>query len=124
MGFHLCYGDSGGKHFTEPADTGLMVKIANALSENSPRPIQWIHLPVPKERDDSAFFAPLKKLALRPETRLFLGLVHPGDGIEGTRRRMAMAQRFVSEFGIATECGFGRRPPETVPELLRIHAEA
>lgn len=124
MGFHLCYGDSGGKHFTEPADTGLMVKIANALSENSPRPIHWIHLPVPKERDDSAFYAPLKKLQLRPETRLFLGLVHPGDGIEGTRRRMAMAQRFVSEFGIATECGFGRRPPETVPELLRIHVEA
>jgi hypothetical protein len=37
---------------------------------------------------------------------------------------MAMAERFVKEFGIATECGFGRRPPETVPELLRIHAEA
>lgn len=124
MGFHLCYGDSGGKHFKEPADTSLLVKIANAISESSPRPIQWIHMPVPKERDDSAYFAPLKQLKLRPETRLFLGLVHPGDGIEGTRRRMAMAQRFVKDFGIATECGFGRRPPETVPELLRIHAQA
>lgn len=124
MGFHLCYGDSGGQHFKEPADTSLLVKIANAISEDSPRPIQWIHMPVPKERDDSAYFAPLKNLKLRPETRLFLGLVHPGDGIEGTRRRMAMAQRFVKEFGIATECGFGRRPPETVPDLLRIHAEA
>jgi hypothetical protein len=124
MGFHLCYGDSGGKHFKEPADTSLLVKIANAISEDSPRPIQWIHMPVPKERDDSAYFAPLKNLKLRPETRLFLGLVHPGDGIEGTRRRMAMAARFVKEFGIATECGFGRRPPETVPDLLRIHAEA
>jgi len=124
MGFHLCYGDSGGKHFKEPADTSLLVKVANAVSAASPRPIQWIHMPVPKERDDSAYFAPLKGLKLRPETRLFLGLVHPGDGIEGTRRRIAMAQRFVREFGIATECGFGRRPPETVPELLRIHAEA
>jgi hypothetical protein len=124
MGFHLCYGDSGGQHFKEPADTSLLVRIANAISENSPRAIQWIHMPVPKERDDSAYFAPLKGLKLRPETRLFLGLVHPGDGIEGTRRRMAMAQRFVKEFGIATECGFGRRPPETVPDLLRIHAEA
>jgi hypothetical protein len=124
MGFHLCYGDSGGKHFKEPADTSLLVKIANAISEDSPRPIQWIHMPVPKERDDSAYYAPLKNLKLRPETRLFLGLVHPGDGIEGTRRRMAMAARFVKDFGIATECGFGRRPPETVPDLLRIHAEA
>ena len=124
MGFHLCYGDSGGKHFKEPADTSLLVKIANALAERSPRSIQWIHLPVPKERDDSAYYAPLKNLRLRPETRLFLGLVHPADGIEGTRRRMAMAQRFVADFGIATECGFGRRPPESIPELLRIHAEA
>jgi hypothetical protein len=124
MGFHLCYGDSGGKHFKEPADTSLLVKVANAISADSPRPIQWIHMPVPKERDDSAYFAPLKGLKLRPETRLFLGLVHPGDGIEGTRRRMAMAERFVKDFGIATECGFGRRPPETVPDLLRIHAEA
>lgn len=124
IGFHLCYGDSGGKHFKEPADTSLLVKIANAISEDSPRPIQWIHVPVPKERDDSAYFAPLRNLKLRPETRLFLGLVHPGDGIEGTRRRMAMAERFVKDFGIATECGFGRRPPETVPDLLRVHAEA
>ena len=124
MGFHLCYGDSGGKHFKEPADTSLLVKIANAISSDSPRPIQWIHMPVPKERDDSAYFAPLRGLRLRPETRLYLGLVHPGDGIEGTRRRMAMAERFVKDFGIATECGFGRRPPETIPDLLRIHAEA
>ena len=124
MGFHLCYGDSGGKHFKEPADTSLLAKIANAISEGSPRTIQWIHMPVPKERDDSAYFAPLRTLKLRPETRLFLGLVHPGDGLEGTRRRIAMAERFVKDFGIATECGFGRRPPETVPDLLRIHAEA
>lgn len=124
MGFHLCYGDSGGKHFKEPADTSLLVKIANAISEGSPRAIQWIHMPVPKERDDSTYYAPLKNLKLRPETKLYLGLVHPGDGIEGTRRRMAMAERFAKEFGIATECGFGRRPPETVPELLRIHADA
>lgn len=124
MGFHLCYGDSGGKHFKEPADTTLLVKIANALSENSPRSIEWIHIPVPKDRDDSAYYAPLHNLRLRPETRLFLGLVHPGDGVEGTRRRMAMAERFVSGFGLATECGFGRRPPETVPDLLRIHTEA
>jgi hypothetical protein len=28
----------------------------------------------------------------------------------------------VTDFSIATECGFGRRRPETIPELLRIHA--
>jgi hypothetical protein len=29
----------------------------------------------------------------------------------------------VTDFGIATECGFGRRPPETVPGLIDLHRE-
>jgi hypothetical protein len=124
LGLHLCYGDAGHKHFKEPADMGLLVKVANAVSARAARTIEWIHLPVPQNRDDTTYFAPLRGLALRPETKLFLGLVHSGDGVEGTRRRMAMADRFVSDYGIATECGFGRRPAESIPALLKIHAEA
>jgi hypothetical protein len=30
----------------------------------------------------------------------------------------------VPTFSIGTECGFGRRKPETIPELLRVHAAA
>jgi hypothetical protein len=63
-------------------------------------------------------------LALRPETRLSLGLVHHTGGIEGTKRRLATAKKHVRDFSVATECGFGRRPPETIPALLKIHAEA
>ena len=44
------------------------------------------------------------------------------DGVEGTRQRIAAAQQVVSNFGVATECGMGRRPPDTVPALLEIHA--
>jgi hypothetical protein len=44
--------------------------------------------------------------------------------VGGTRRRLATAEKYVKNFAIATECGFGRRPPETIPELLRIHAAA
>jgi len=58
---------------------------------------------------------------LHPETTLFLGLIHYSDGLEGARRRMATARQFVDDFGIATECGFGRRPPETISDLLAIH---
>ena len=45
-------------------------------------------------------------------------------GIENTRRRIAAAARVVDDFGIATECGFGRRPPDTIPDLFRQHVEA
>ncbi len=29
LGFHLCYGDSGGRHFKEPEDTSKLVAVAN-----------------------------------------------------------------------------------------------
>jgi len=122
--FHFCYGDSNHRHVVEPTDMADMVELANRLTRAMARPIALIHMPVPRDRSDDAYFAPLKALRLRPETELSLGLVHYTDGLAGTRRRLAAAEKFVPDFSIATECGFGRRPPATIPELLRIHAAA
>lgn len=121
LGYHFCYGDVQHRHFKEPADAGRLVEVANALAAGLGRPLNWIHLPVPRDRTDERYYAPLADLRLRAETELYLGLVHHTDGVEGTRRRMEAAARFVGGFGVATECGWGRRPPATVPELLRIH---
>jgi|SRR5579884_928149 len=121
--FHFCYGDAGHKHAVEPTDMGDMVEFANRLLPQVRRPIQLLHMPVPRDRTDDAYFAPLTRLALRPETELCLGLVHYSDGVDGTIKRMQVAQRYVPHFAIATECGFGRRDPATIPELLRIHRE-
>ena len=122
--FHFCYGDSNHKHVVEPRDMADMVDMANRLSADIARPIQLIHMPVPRDRTDDEYFAPLARLKLRPETELCLGLVHYTDGIAGTRQRLAAAERHVDKFSIATECGFGRRAPATIPDLLKIHAEA
>jgi hypothetical protein len=121
--FHFCYGDSNHKHVVEPADMGDMVAVANRLSVDIKRPIALIHMPVPRDRADDPYFAPLARLRLKPETELCLGLVHYTDGIGGTRQRLKVAERHVTRFSIATECGFGRRNPAIIPELLRIHAE-
>ena len=43
------------------------------------------------------------------------------DGETG-RRRIAAAERVVPAFGIATECGLGRRDPGTIADLLKLHA--
>ncbi len=123
LGYHLCYGDAGHKHFIEPKDTANLVEVANAISAGVKRQINWIHMPLPRNRDDDAYFAPLRNLHLHPETELYLGLVHYTDGVEGTQRRIAAAQKVIADFGVATECGFGRRASETIPELLRIHSE-
>ena len=123
MGYHLCYGDAGHKHFKEPEDAGKLVEVANAISAGIRRPINWIHMPVPRNRSDAAYYEPLRNLRLHPETELYLGLVHFTDGVEGTLKRIKAAQQCVADFGVATECGFGRRPPDTIPELLRIHSQ-
>ena len=121
-GIHLCYGDPGHKHIIEPADLSTCVAYANGITAASLRPVNFILMPVPRERSDAAYFAPLDALSLPAETELYLGLVHFTDGAEGTAARLAAASGHVGAFGIATECGFGRRDPDTIPPLLGIHA--
>ncbi len=130
LGCHLCYGDAQevtgqgeGRHWKEPVDTALMVRVAEAISLGAGRRVDWFSMPVPIERDDDEYFEPLADLALGSGTRLFLGLVHHQDGVEGTQRRIDVAKRHCAEFGVATECGMGRKPPELVPRLLAIQRE-
>ncbi len=122
--YHFCYGDSNHRHVVEPTDMSDMVAMANRIDAGLKRPAQLYHMPVPRDRDDDAYFAPLAGLKVRPETELCLGLVHHTDGEEGALRRMATARRHARDFLVGTECGFGRRPPDTIPRLLKIHAAA
>jgi len=122
MGCHLCYGDLGHKHLVEPTDLSLVVRMANAAHKAVPRSIDYYHLPVPRNRDDAAYFTPLKNLEIG-DAKLYLGLIHYTDGVEGSLRRVRSAHQYRSGFGVATECGLGRRPKDTIPELLRIHRE-
>jgi len=123
LGYHYCYGYAGRRHFKEPADTALVVRLANAVARGLARPLTWVHLPVPRDRSDDSYFAPLEGLRLPSDTEVYLGLVHLRDGVAGTKRRIEVARRHLSRFGVATECGMGPRPADTIPELLRIHVE-
>jgi hypothetical protein len=53
-----------------------------------------------------------------------VALAHDTDAVAGTRQRLATAQKCVKNVSIATERGFGLRPADTIPGLLRIHAAA
>jgi hypothetical protein len=121
LGYHLCYGSFGGRHFVEPKDARAMVDLTNALLACIRRDVQWVHMPVPIERQDDDYYAPLASLRFGRGTTLYLGLLHDQDGAEGTLRRVRVAERYVKDFGIATECGFGRRPPDTLERLLQVH---
>jgi hypothetical protein len=125
LGFHLCYGDFGAKHFIEPRDMRKMVEVANALARDVKHDIAYIHMPVPMARTDDGYFQPLLDLQLSPATELYLGLIHAADGGDGTRKRIDVARRYAKDFGIATECGMARaRTPQVVTNLLQTHAES
>ncbi|OFZ98592.1 MAG: hypothetical protein A3H35_15115 [Betaproteobacteria bacterium RIFCSPLOWO2_02_FULL_62_17] len=124
MGYHLCYGSQDHSHAINPRDLGACVEIANAVAQGLNRRIDYVHMPVPRDRSDDAYFAPLGKLDRDKSGRVYLGLVHYTDGVEGARRRIAAAERFLPDFGIATECGFGRRPGhQDVRRLIQLHAQ-
>ena len=45
----------------------------------------------------------------------------PGDGVAGATARIVAAQRFVHDFGVATDCGWGRHRPQDVSTLVELH---
>jgi len=122
LGFHLCYGDETHGHFVVPRDAGKMVDVANALASSLGRPMNWLHMPVPRDAGDD-YFAPLASLRLQPETELYLGVIHVEDGLDGARERIATARRHVDAFGAASDCGWGRGGSAAVQELLGLHRE-
>lgn len=122
MGLHLCYGDLGHRHLIEPPDLSVCVRMANAACARIARPVDFYHVPVPRDRNDDPYFVPLDRLEIG-DGRLYVGLVHHTDGLEGSLARLASARRHATGFGVATECGFGRRPRDTIPALLEIHRQ-
>ena len=70
LGFHLCYGDFGARHFVEPVNSTKMVEVMSAFAAAVKRPIAYFHIPVPVTRDDNAFYQPLTQLKLPRGTEL------------------------------------------------------
>jgi len=123
LGYHLCYGSPADEHLVQPKDAGIMVEMTNEIVARVARPIQFFHLPVPKERKDDRYFAPLTNLELGSPTELYLGLIHHND-TAGNAARLSAARRHVQVDGVATECGMARGDDLRLDSLLAAHVEA
>jgi hypothetical protein len=133
VGLHLCYGDYGHEHFTQPESIQMQVNLLNAVTSAAPRPLSWASFTVPQARSDAGYFAPLRDLAAGPETELYFALVpyHPDDQPDGTAAAqiqhidtaLAGSAAGPREWGICTECGMGRVAAGDVPRLLDLHRE-
>ena len=120
LGYHLCYGSPKDQHLVQPKDAATMVAIMGEILRSLRRPVQFFHLPVPKQRTDPAFFKPLAELSLPRGCELYLGLVHLNDD-NGNEARLAVARGFAKVAGIATDCGWGRCDAARVRALLEAH---
>ena len=119
LGYHFCFGTLGGWPRFLPDDLGQAVKLANAVVVASGRRVDWIHLPV-LDRSDDAFLAPLA--ALEPDgARVYLGVIH---NMERFDERIAIAHRYLPDFGLGAYCGFGRLAPSELPGILDDHLRA
>ncbi len=122
VGYHLCYGTFPEWPMYEARDLGVLVRMANHAVEHSGRTVDWLHLAGPRylRSEDDSFFAPLTEL--RPgDARVFLGIVLPLDGIPGLQRRHRTASKYLTDFGVAMYCGFGRQPGVNGVETMREH---
>jgi hypothetical protein len=114
------------KHWMEPQSLQAVVDRGLELLSRTPHPISYFHCPVPLSAMPhlTAYLAPLRDLypALRDHgCELYLGLVHAGD-LQGTKARIAEAQKVAPEFGVAAECGLGRTPVEHFEGFMSISA--
>jgi hypothetical protein len=125
VGYHLCYGTFPEWPMYEAQDMSVLVRMANHAVANSGRTVDWLHLAGPRylRSEDKRFFAPLANLNA-PDTRVFLGIVLPIDGIPGLERRHRTASEYLDDFGVAMYCGFGRQPGRDGDETMREHRAA
>lgn len=115
------------KHFFEPTSLQAVTDRTLALFARTPHKIAYSHFPVPQSAMThlSKYLSPLTVLypALQKHgCELDLGVARFGD-LGGTKKRIEEAKKFAPEFGVATECGWGRTPPEEIEETMRMLAE-
>ncbi len=115
FGYHVCLGTHPQAPTVATEDLGWVVRIANALVANTPRRVDFMHLPAIADADRD-FFAPLADLEIG-DARPFLG-IGQRDGAEAIARRGQAAREFLPDFGISHYCGYGRDDSERIRELL------
>ncbi len=123
LGYHLCYGSPADEHLVQPKDAGVLVEMMEGIAAATKRSINFFHIPVPKDRTDAAYYAPLQKWKRPNGMILYLGLLHYDDAA-GDKARIAMARRHATDFGFSAECGWGRTEPGRLPGLLAGHRTA
>jgi len=123
LGLHWCYGTLGGWPMVRIENLELCTRLTNAAVARIARPVDYVHLPVLRHVGDD-YFAALRGLEVA-DTKIYLGLLHHTDGVEGFRERLAIARRHLrADFGVASVCGYGRLSADDTRKAFEIHRAA
>jgi hypothetical protein len=125
----VCYGSLGHRegespdsaHIVPIRDLNVAVDMLNRGVEACGRRVDFVHAPVQfADGFKDEFYRPLRRLHVGG-ARVYLGLIDSSDGIAAALRRADVARRHLAGFGLATACGWGRRPPgERIENLLAL----
>lgn len=123
VGLHWCYGTLGGWPMVKIDSLELCTRLTNAAIQAIDRHVDYVHVPVLRHAEDR-YFEPARELNLEGGTKVYLGLIHHTDGLQGFRSRMEQARRFMpADFGVASVCGYGRLSTEETLAALALHRE-
>jgi hypothetical protein len=132
-GLHLCYGDYSHQHFKQPESLALQVRVLNAVTAASQRPVSFVSFTVPQYQREEGYFAPLCELTSGAGTELNFALVpyHVAEQEPGTTdaqvrlidATLAGSPGGRRDWGICTECGMGRAGRDEIPGLLDLHRQ-
>lgn len=116
FGIHLCLGDMNHRALGRMSDVRPLVLLANAIARAWPaeRPLDFIHAPFAAAVEppplDTAFYAPLNGLRIRPNTRFVAGFVHEARTLDEQRQLLQLIEATAGRrVDVATSCGLGRR---------------
>ena len=98
------------RHWKEPDDLGMCIKVANELKKTVSRQINFLHMPVPVDRVDDDY-EPLIDIEMDPATEVFLGLLYDTDSANGNLDRLSTASKYLREFGVASSAVSAEESP-------------
>ena len=123
LGYHICYGTSGGWPMQKPEDVVLSVALSNALVQKTPRRVDFVHFPAGRKAFDPVYYAALEDLDIG-DCKVYLGLIHDTEpDLQDFRKRHAAAKQHLKEFGLASVCGYGRCSPDEINHALEVHRD-
>ena len=108
VGYHACFGTSGGWPRRGPDDLTGAVLLCNAAVKATGRRVDFVHLPT-LDSTGPYYVGALADLETGG-ARVYVGLIHALHDSDGMRKQMEEVKQHFPDFGIAAPCGFGRGP--------------